>query len=51
MKGPGIVNEMNNLGQIEMDGNFFEAETKTLTLPFAKKKRWLVSIKGPDEKL
>ncbi|UCD65477.1 MAG: 16S rRNA (guanine(527)-N(7))-methyltransferase RsmG [Deltaproteobacteria bacterium] len=51
MKGPGIVNEMNNLGQIEMDGNFFETESKTLTLPFAKKKRWLVSIKGPDEKL
>jgi hypothetical protein len=44
MKGPGIVNEMNNLGQIEMDGNFFEVETKKLYLPFSKKERWLISI-------
>ncbi len=44
MKGPGAVDELKSPTLDEMKEKFVVAETKRLTLPFAQKERWLISI-------
>jgi len=50
MKGPGAVAELNELGRKGMNENFFVAGINTLYLPFSKRERLLISIRGADGK-
>ena len=49
MKGPGAVNELNDLGRKGMNGKYIVVETKKLYLPFSKGERLLISIKRAGE--
>ena len=48
MKGPGVVNELSDLGSKGLDGKFQVEDTRKIYLPFSNKERWLISIRRSD---
>ena len=51
MKGPGAVNELDNIGRKGLAEGFFVSEIKKLYLPFSKGERLLINIRGSGTKL
>ncbi|MDH3543415.1 MAG: class I SAM-dependent methyltransferase, partial [Desulfobulbaceae bacterium] len=45
MKGPGVLGELDDPVQKEMNEEFFVSEVKKLYLPFSKGERLLISIR------